>query len=76
MTANRSLVAYQTALTRAQTIVPYLTPGEVRQLAVAAGQSRNGKRDALLVRVLFEGRPALRIVGKGRVSSRAILYQQ
>ena len=86
MTANRALVPHQTALTRAQTIVPYLTPADVNRLAAAAGQRRHGERDALLVRLLFEtglrisealqitlqhlerfeGRPVLRILGKGR----------
>ena len=54
MASNRALVPQQTALTWAQTIVPYLTPEEVTRLAAAAGQNRHGERDALLVRVLFE----------------------
>ena len=86
MTDNRAIIQRQTALTRAQTIVPYLTPADVTRLAAAAGQRRHGERDALLVRLLFEtglrisealqitlqhlerfeGRPVLRILGKGR----------
>lgn len=86
MPANQAAAQRQTALTRAQTIVLYLTPDEVRQLAEAAAPTRNGERDGLLIHVLFEtglrisealqitlrhlerfeGRPALRILGKGR----------
>lgn len=86
MTANQSLIQRQTALTRAQTIVPYLTPEEVTLLAEAAGRTRRGERDELLIRLLFEtglrvsealqitlahlqvfeGRPVIRILGKGR----------
>ena len=86
MPDNRALVQRQTALTRASTIVPYLSPEEVRLLAEAAGRNRHGERDALLVQLLFEtglrisealsltlnhlqtfeGRPVLRILGKGR----------
>lgn len=54
MTDNRAIIQRQTALTRAQTIVPYLTPQEVTRLATAAGEGRHGERDALLIRVLFE----------------------
>ncbi len=49
-----TVVQRQTALTRAQIIVAYLTPGEVTQLANAAAISRRGERDALMVRLLFE----------------------
>lgn len=86
MSTNQSLIQRQTALTRASTIVPYLTPEEVNALADAVSKGRNGDRDALLVRLLFEtglrvsealqitlahlqqfeGRPVLRIIGKGR----------
>lgn len=54
MPATQAIVQRQTALTRAQTIVPYLTPDEVRQLADAAALTRNGERDALLIHLLFE----------------------
>ena len=86
MTANQALTQRQTALTRAQTIVPYLTPEEVTRLVEAAGRNRQGERDELLIRLLFEtglrisealqitlkhletfeGRPVLRILGKGK----------
>ena len=42
------------ALARAQTIVPYLTPDEVRALIAAAAATRKGERDGLLIRLLFE----------------------
>ncbi len=52
---NKSLVARNVGLTRATTIVPYLTPEEVRQLESAALEApRKGERDALLIRVLFQ----------------------
>jgi len=41
-------------LAKAQRIVPYLTPEEVKILAETAAQSRNGERDSLLIRVLFQ----------------------
>jgi integrase/recombinase XerD len=86
MPDNQAVVQRQTALTRAQTIVPYLTPDEVRQLAEAVARTRKGERDGLLIHLLFEtglrisealqitvqhlerfeGRPVLRILGKGR----------
>jgi integrase/recombinase XerD len=86
MPNNQALIQRQTALTRAQTIVPYLSPEEVRQLADAAAPGRKGERDGLLIHLLFEtglrisealqitlkhleqfeGRPVLRILGKGR----------
>ena len=52
---NKSLVARNVGLARATTIVPYLTPEDVRQLESAALQApRKGERDALLIRVLFQ----------------------
>ena len=83
---NKSIVVRNVGLTRATTVVNYLTPEEVRQIESAALTSpRKGERDGLLVRVLFqtglrisealsitpahldifEGRPSLRIMGKG-----------
>jgi len=44
----------QTALTRGQRIVPYLTPSEVRILSEAASTGRQGGRDALLILLLFQ----------------------
>lgn len=86
MPVSQAVIQSQTALTRAQAIVPYLTPTEVRQLADAVATGRKGERDGLLIHLLFEtglrisealqitprhlelfeGRPALRIMGKGR----------
>jgi len=86
MPSNQSLVPTQTALARAHTIVPYLTPEDVAKLIAAASHGRKGERDGLLIRLLFEtglrisealqitlkhlesfeGRPVLRILGKGR----------
>jgi integrase len=86
MPASQELIQRQTALTRAQTIVPYLTPEEVHRLVEAVGTSRHGERDGLLIRLLFEtglrisealqitvrhlesfeGKPVLRILGKGK----------
>lgn len=54
MTSNRAIVHRQTGLSRAATIVPYLTPAEVDRLAEAARQNRHGDRDALLIAVLFQ----------------------
>jgi integrase/recombinase XerD len=55
ITPNKSLVARRVGLTRATTIVPYLTPDEVRQLEDAALEApRKGDRNALLVRVMFQ----------------------
>ena len=85
MATGHALVPRQTAITRAQTIVPYLTPEEVQRLCQAARENRQGERDALLIQVLFEtslriseapgltlshlesfeGRPVIRILGKG-----------
>ncbi|GAJ24223.1 unnamed protein product, partial [marine sediment metagenome] len=42
------------AITRAARVVAYLTPEEVYRIANAANQGRNGERDYLLIRVLFE----------------------
>ena len=72
-------------LARALRIVPYLTGDEINLLVSEARKRRRGKRDALLILLLyqtglrisealslapskietFEGRPILRIVGKG-----------
>ena len=83
---NKSLVARNVGLSRATTVITYLTPDEVQQIeSTALGSPRKGERDALLIRVLFqtglrisealsltpahleifEGRPSVRIVGKG-----------
>ena len=52
---NKSLVVRHTGLTRATTIVSYLTAEEVRQIESAALEApRKGERNALLVRVLFQ----------------------
>jgi integrase len=86
MGTNDALIPRHTALTRAQAVVPYLTPDEVRALVAAIVPTRYGERDGLLIRLLFEtglrisealaltlqhldhfeGRPVLRILGKGR----------
>ena len=42
------------AITRAARVVAYLTPEEVYRIAHAAKEGRNGERDYLLVRLLFE----------------------
>ena len=53
---NKSLVARNTSLALATTPVRYLIPEEVRQLESAALTApRKGERDALLIRVLFQG---------------------
>ncbi len=55
ITSNKSLVARHVGLTRATTIVPYLTAEEVRQLESGALEApRTGDRNALLVRVMFQ----------------------
>jgi integrase len=54
MPTSQALIQRQTTLTRAQTIVPYLTPEEVTRLIEAVGGSRHGERDGLLIRLLFE----------------------
>jgi integrase len=54
MPNNQALVPSHTALTRAHTIVPYLTPEDVAKLIDAAASARNGGRDGLLIRLLFE----------------------
>jgi integrase/recombinase XerD len=86
MSRTHVLIPRHTALSRAQTIVSYLTPEEVRALVAAAAPARKGERDGLLIRLLFEtglrisealaltlqhldqfeGRPVLRILGKGQ----------
>jgi site-specific recombinase XerD len=84
--ANKSLVLVKAPLSRAFTIVTYLTPDEIKQLVAEARKRRNGERNALLILVLFqtglrisealsltmahihrfEGKPVLKIIGKGR----------
>lgn len=86
MSVNQGLIQRQTALTRASTIVPYLSPEEIGLLCQAVKAKRQGERDELLIRLLFEtglrvsealqitlshlqqfeGRPVLKILGKGR----------
>ncbi len=51
---TKSLVKSKMGLQRATSIVPYLTPEEVYQMAEAASGSRNGERDKLLILLLFE----------------------
>ena len=53
---NKSLVARNVAISKATTPVRYLTPEEVRQREQAALRApKKGDRDALLIRVLFQG---------------------
>jgi site-specific recombinase XerD len=47
-------VLRQTALAKAQRIVPYLTPSEVHTLSETALDGRQGVRDSLLVILLFQ----------------------
>ncbi|MCL5962398.1 MAG: hypothetical protein M1358_24315, partial [Chloroflexi bacterium] len=54
MSQNQALIQRQTALTRASTIVPYLTPEDIGLLAQAVKENRQGERDELLIRLLFE----------------------
>lgn len=42
------------ALSRRVDIVPYLTPEEVYRIADAVRQGRNGERDGLMIKTLFE----------------------
>jgi len=51
---TKSLVKSKMGLQRAASIVPYLTPAEVYQMAEAAADNRNGERDKLLILLLFE----------------------
>lgn len=51
---TRALVVRGAQVQRSGTAVTYLTPAEVDQLAEAASRARNGARDRLLIRVLFE----------------------
>ena len=51
---TKSLVKSNMGLQRAASIVPYLTPEEVYQMAEAASDGRNGERDKLLILLLFE----------------------
>ena len=82
---EKSLMKRNKTLGRTSTIVSYLTPEEIKLLALEAKKRRNGERDSLLILVLFEtglrisealsltpsnmdlfeGRPILRIIGKG-----------
>jgi len=48
MPGTQAVIQSQTALSRAQPIVAYLTPTEVQQL-VAVATGRNGERDGLLI---------------------------
>lgn len=50
----RSLVPVRTALSKAQRIVVYLTPYEVFLLAEEAKKGRKGKRNSLLILLLFQ----------------------
>jgi putative transposase len=45
MPSTQALIPRHTALARAQIIVPYLTPEEVRELVAAAALMRKGERD-------------------------------
>jgi hypothetical protein len=51
---TKSLVKSKMGLQRAASIVPYLTPEEVYQMAQAAADGRNGERVKLLISLLFE----------------------
>jgi integrase len=50
----KSLVKSKMGIQRATSIVPYLTPEEVYQMADAVSDGRNGQRDKLLILLLFE----------------------
>ena len=55
LSSNKSIVVRRVGITRATTIVPYLTPDEVRQLEDTALEApRKGDRNALLIRVMFQ----------------------
>ncbi|MHB8280033.1 MAG: tyrosine-type recombinase/integrase, partial [Candidatus Humimicrobiaceae bacterium] len=82
---EKSLMKRNKTLGRTSNIVSYLTPEEIKLLALEAKKRRNGERDSLLILVLFEtglrisealsltqskidlfeGKPVLRIIGKG-----------
>ena len=47
-------VLRQSALAKAQRVVPYLTPSEVRLLSEEALKGRQGLRDSLLILLLFQ----------------------
>lgn len=51
---TKSLVKSKMGLQRAASIVPYLMPEEVYQMAEAVAEARNGERDKLLILLLFE----------------------
>jgi integrase len=55
---------------RATSIVPYLTPREVRRMAGAVSDSKNGERDKLLIMLSFE--TGLRISETLSLTSRLI----
>jgi len=50
----KDLIPRHTALVKAQRIVQYLVPGEVKLLAEEAKEGRQGERDALLIVLLFQ----------------------
>jgi len=50
----KDLIPRHTALAQAQRIVPNLTPEEVRVLTESVNCSRNGRRDRLLILLLFQ----------------------
>jgi len=50
----RDLIPRHTAFAQAQRIVPYLTTEEVRVLTESVNCSRNGRRDRLLILLLFK----------------------
>jgi integrase/recombinase XerD len=54
MTQGKSLIPTKSMPSKATRIVPYLTPGEVYQIADAAREGRKGKQDELLILLLFE----------------------
>lgn len=49
-----NIIATLKSFPRRVQIVPYLTPEEVYRIAEAAKQGRNGERDSLLIKTLFE----------------------
>ena len=51
---SKSIIKSKMGLQRAASIVPYLTPAEVYQMAEATAEARNGERDKLLILLLFE----------------------
>jgi integrase/recombinase XerD len=51
--SKKAIVALK-SIARSAQIVPYLTPEEVYRIVEAAKQGRNGERDSLLIKTLFE----------------------